>query len=324
MLLPCWDEPARKATFTISVHVPKDKVAVSNMPIVRVTALDDRYQRVQFATSPKMSTYLLFLSIGDYERVRRAVEGTDVGIVVKRGDLPKAAYALEQAAALLHYYNTYFGIQYPLPKLDLIAAPGEITGGSMENWGAIFYSHNHLLFDPRNRRRRTARASFWSLATKWRISGLGISSPWYGGTIFGSTRASLAGCKLMLRMRCIRSGGPGFRRQRSSRAASADAQSSSHPVLQPINSAEQAAQAFDHITYDKGAAVITMLEADIGPDTFRKGVDRYMHAHAYGNTVDSDLWGQMQPVAAKPILDIERDFTRRRTQSPSFPKKVYQ
>lgn len=140
MLLPCWDEPGLKATFSVTVDAPKDRVAVSNMPVAQMTPLDGQNQRVQFETTPKISTYLLFLSVGEYERVHRIVDGADVGVLVKRGDLTKAAYALDQAAALLHYYNEYFGIRYPLPKLDLVAAPGDITGGSMENWGAIFYS----------------------------------------------------------------------------------------------------------------------------------------------------------------------------------------
>src|SRR5471032_263437 len=146
--LPCWDEPGRKASFTVAVDAPRDRMTLSNMPVAEVTPLSPTMQRLHFAKSPRMSTYLLFVSIGDYERVSKNVDGVDVGVVVKRGDLAKADYALQEAVALLHYYNGYFGVAYPLPKLDLIAAPGGITGGSMENWGAIFYSQNHLLFDP--------------------------------------------------------------------------------------------------------------------------------------------------------------------------------
>lgn len=90
---------------------------MSNMPVAQVSSLDSGLERVHFAATPKMSTYLLFFSIGDYERVHRYVDGTDVGVMVKRGDLPKAGYALDQAATLLHYYNVYFGVRYPLPKL---------------------------------------------------------------------------------------------------------------------------------------------------------------------------------------------------------------
>src|SRR5262249_4818011 len=139
-LLPCWDEPGLKATFALSVDVPKDRMAISNMPVAKAIPLSAATQRVRFKTTPKMSTYLLFLVIGDFERVHQEVEGVDVGVVVKRGDRARAGYALEQATRLLPYYNDYFGVPYPLPKLDLVAAPGEIEGGSVENWGAIFYS----------------------------------------------------------------------------------------------------------------------------------------------------------------------------------------
>src|SRR5580658_11379146 len=119
-LLPCWDEPALKATFAISVDAPAQQLAVSNTPIAAITPLGGGMQRVRFAETPKMSTYLLFLGIGDFERVHREVDGVDVGVVFKRGDADKAPYALEEAVALLHYYNGYFGVPYPLPKLDLI------------------------------------------------------------------------------------------------------------------------------------------------------------------------------------------------------------
>ena len=146
--MPSWDEPAFKATFSISVDVPADRMAVGNMPIASTESLPNGQKRVHFVTTPKMSTYLLFLGIGDFERIATKVDGTDVGVVVNRGEAERGRYALQEAARLLHYYNDYFGIRYPLPKLDLVVAPGEIEGGSMENWGAIFYSQKHLLFDP--------------------------------------------------------------------------------------------------------------------------------------------------------------------------------
>jgi aminopeptidase N len=311
MLLPCWDEPARKATFTVRVDAPKDRVAVSNMPIAQVTALDDRYQRVQFATSPKMSTYLLFLSVGDYQRVHRSVDGTDVGIVVKHDDLPKADYALEQASALLHYYNVYFGIRYPLPKLDLIAAPGRLAGGSMENWGSIFCSQNDLLFDPNTSTEADRQLVFSGVSHE-------MAHQWFGDLVTMAWWDDLwlnEGFATWMQTHAADALHPEWRTGLKAEAISergkrADAKLSTHPVLQPINSAEQADEAFDAITYNKGAAVITMLEAYIGPDAFREGLDRYIKAHAYGNTVDSDLWGEMQAGTGKPILDVERDFTQ--------------
>lgn len=235
MLLPCWDEPGRKATFTVSLDAPKDRVAVSNMPVAQLTSLDDRYQRVQFATTPKMSTYLLFLSVGDYERVHRSVDGTDVGVVVKHGDLPKAAYALEQAATLLHYYNDYFGIRYPLPKLDLIAAPGQISGGSMENWGSILYSQQHLLFDPETST-EADRQTVFSVVSHER------SHQWFGDLVtmawwdnlwlnegFASWMQTHAADALHPQWRLgLKAAGLFDEGKR------ADAKPSTHPVLQPI------------------------------------------------------------------------------------------
>jgi aminopeptidase N len=310
-LLPCWDEPARKATFTVSIDVPKDRMAVSNMPIAEVTALSPTTQRVRFQQTPKMSTYLLFVGVGDFERIQSRVDGVDVGIVVKRGDTGKAGYALEEAGKLLHYYNEYFGVPYPLPKLDLIAAPGEIVGGSMENWGAIFYSQNHLLFEPRNSTEQDRQLVFLVVAHE-------MAHQWFGDLV---TMAWWDNLWL----------NEGFARWMQSYAADdlhpewetglqaaaifesgkqADSIPSTHPVVQEVDTAEQAQQAFDSITYDKGAAIITMINGYVGRDRFREGVRRYMHAHAYGNTVDTDLWQPMQEVAGLPILGIEHDFTR--------------
>jgi aminopeptidase N len=310
-LLPCWDEPALKATFAISVIAPADQMAISNMPVAAVTPLEGALQRVRFAESPRMSTYLLFLGIGDFERVHRSIDGVDVGVVFKRGDADKAQYALEEAAALLHYYNGYFGVPFALPKLDLIAAPGRITGSSMENWGAIFFSQDDLLFDRAESTERERQRVFLVVSHE-------MAHQWFGDLV---TMAWWDNLWL----------NEGFARWMQTHAADAlhpewntglqaarvfesgkreDAKVSTHPVLQPIVSAEQAAQAFDSITYNKGAAVITMLEAYVGTNEFREGVRSYMRKHKFGNTVDSDLWREVQAVADKPVLKIEHDFTR--------------
>jgi aminopeptidase N len=309
-LLPCWDEPGLKATFALSVIVPADQMAISNMPVAAVTSLEGGMQRVRFAETPRMSTYLLFLGIGDFERIHREVDGVDVGAIFKRGDAAKAAYALDEAVAVLHYYNGYFGVPFPLPKLDLIAAPGELTGGSMENWGAIFCSQDELLVDPAS----TERERQWVFT----VVSHEMAHQWFGNLV---TMAWWDNLWL----------NEGFARWMQTYAADAlhpawktglqaaeifesgkrqDAQVSTHPVLQPVLSAEQAVLAFDGITYDKGAAVITMLESYVGANDFRSGVREYMRKHAYGNTVDGDLWREIQAVAAKPVLEIEHDFTR--------------
>ncbi len=310
-LLPCWDEPGRKATFTVSVDAPKDRMALSNMPIAEVTPLSSSLQRVRFQQSPKMSTYLLFVGVGDFERIQQRVDGVDVGVVVKRGDTAKAAYALEQAGKLMHYYNEYFGVPYPLPKLDLIAAPGQIEGGSMENWGAIFYSQNHLLFDPQISTEYDRQVVFEVVAHE-------MAHQWFGDLV---TMAWWDNLWL----------NEGFARWMQTYAADdlhpewdtglqaaaifeagkqADSVPSTHPVVQEVDTADQAQESFDAITYDKGAAIITMINAYAGREKFRDGVRRYMRTHAFGNTVDTDLWLPIQQAAGRPIIEIERDFTR--------------
>jgi aminopeptidase N len=309
--LPCWDEPARKATFTLSVDAPSDRMAVSNMPVQTVDQISPTMKQVHFATTPKMSTYLLFLGIGDFERIHREVDGVDVGVVVKRGDTAKAAYALEQAALLLHFYDDYFGYRFPLPKLDLIAAPGEIDGSSMENWGAIFYSQDDLLFDPVKSTEPERQDVFLVVSHEMAHQWFGdlVTMAWWdnlwlneGFARWMQTYAADAlhpEWKTGLQAQSIFESGK-----------QADAQPSTHPIVQEIDTGAQALQAFDSITYDKGAAVITMLVGYIGPDGFREGVRRYMKAHAFSSTVDADLWSIMQTIAKKPILSIEHDFTR--------------
>jgi aminopeptidase N len=310
-LLPCWDEPGRKAHFTVSIDAPKDRMAVSNMPVERITSLSPTLQRVRFQRSPKMSTYLLFLGVGDFERIHAAVDGVDLGVVVKRGDAVKAAYALDQAAKILHYYNEYFGIAFPLPKLDLIAAPGQIQGGSMENWGAIFYSQNHLLFDPETSTEQDRQTVFEVLAHE-------MAHQWFGDLVtmawwddlwlnegFARWMQTFAADDLHPEWETGLQAADIFEQGKQ-----ADAVPSTHPVVQEVDTADQASQSFDSITYDKGAAIITMINAYVGRDKFRDGVRSYMHAHAYGNTVDTDLWRPIEQAVGRPIVGIERDFTR--------------
>jgi aminopeptidase N len=310
-VLPCWDEPGLKANFTLTMDAPADRLALNNMPQVSATPLPDGRQRVRFAKSPKMSTYLFFAGIGDYERIHRMADGVDIGVVVKRGDTAKAVFALDQAVQLLHYYNDYFGIRYPLPKLDLIAAPGQITGGSMENWGAIFYSQEHVLLDP-------ARATEADRQLVFLVVSHEMAHQWFGDLVTMDWWDNLwlnEGFSRWMQTHVADALHPEWKTGLQAAdifeaGKRADAQAATHNVLQQTRSAEQATQAFDSITYDKGAAIITMLEAYVGAETFRDGVRRYMKAHAFANTVDSDLWGEIQAVAGKPVLAIEHDLTR--------------
>lgn len=312
LLMPSWDEPGFKATFRVTVDAPADRMAVSNMPIESETPLPNGLKRVRFLPTPKMSTYLLFLAVGDFERITDTIDGVQVGVVVASGDTGRGRYALEQATRLMHYYNDYFGVHYPLPKLDLIAAPGQIEGGSMENWGAIFYSQKHILFDPKNSTDDDRRLVFLVVAHE-------MSHQWFGDLVTMSWWDNLwlnEGFARWMQTKAADDLNPEW--ETGLRASSiveqgmrADAKPSTHPVEQPVASAAEAELAFDEITYDKGASVIGMLESYVGADRFREGVRAYMHEHAFGNTVSADLWRALQAAAGKDVLGIADDFTRR-------------
>jgi aminopeptidase N len=309
--VPSFDEPADKATFTVSAVVRDDQMALSNMPIVSRTPLGGGLERVSFAQTPKMSSYLLFFGLGDFERIHRLVDGVDVGVVVKRGDTAQAAYALDAAAHILPYYNNYFGTKFPLPKLDLIGGPGSSQFfGAMENWGAIFYFEQDLLVDPRiateSDRQRVYIVVAHEMAHQW--FGDLVTMAWWDDLWLNEGFASWMENKVTDHFH------PEWRvwlQQLESKqyAMGTDAKAGTHPIIQPIHDILQAQGAFDEITYDKGASVIRMLESYTGEDAWRDGVRRYIAAHAYSNAVTDDLWREIDAGNPRKITDIAHDFT---------------
>ena len=145
-IFPGWDEPAFKATFSLSVAVPATFRAISNMPVIREQADGAARKIVTFATTPRMSSYLFVLAAGEYERIATTVEGVDIGVALPSHQVAQGRYALGVAARSLAYFNDYFGIKYPLPKLDHVLVPRNFEG-AMENWGGVIYSESALLFD---------------------------------------------------------------------------------------------------------------------------------------------------------------------------------
>jgi len=309
-VIPSWDEPFYKATFALEATVPAGEMAVSNMPVVSTSKLADGRELVRFATSPKMSTYLLFFGLGEFDRASAMQDGVEVGVVTQKGMVDQARFALDSSRAVLKEYNDYFGVKYPLPKLDNIAAPGRGQFSAMENWGAIFTFENAILLDPRVATQSDKETSFLVAAHE-------IAHQWFGNLVtmawwddlwlnegFASWMESRTTDRLHpewnweLRAIAVREG-----------AMERDALRTTHPVVQTIASVEQATQAFDSIAYDKGQSVIRMLENYVGEDAWRDGVRGYLAKHAYGNTVSNDLWREVEKTAHKPVTAIAHDFT---------------
>lgn len=310
--VPCWDEPNKKATFTLAATVPADLMAIANTPIVSTDAVGTGLKRVHFAASPKMSSYLLFFGLGDFERVSRKVNGVDIGVIVKRGDRAQAGYALDAAAQILPYYEDYFGLKYPLPKLDLIGGPGQSQFfGAMENWGAIFYFERDLEIDSKVSTEEDRRNVYVVIAHE-------MAHQWFGDLVTMDWWEDLwlnEGFASWMELKAADHFHPEWHvwldaLDAKEGAMRVDARAGTHPIITPILDVLQANQAFDTITYSKGQAVIRMLEDYTGADAFRAGVRNYMKAHAYGNTVTDDLWRELDKTSPRPVTAIAHEFTR--------------
>ncbi|MFS2003086.1 M1 family metallopeptidase [Duganella sp. CT11-25] len=310
-VIPSWDEPFYKATFALEATVPAGQMAVSNMPVVSTSKLADGRELVRFATSPKMSTYLLFFGLGEFDRATAVVDGVELGVVTQKGALNQAQFALDSSRDVLREYNDYFGVKYPLPKLDNIAAPGRSQFfGAMENWGAIFTFEYAMLLDPRVATQSDKETSFLVAAHEMAHQWFGdlVTMAWWDDLWLNEGFASWMESRTTTRLhpewnwelRAV-----GTREQAMER----DALATTHPVVQRIATVEQASQAFDSITYQKGESVIRMLENYVGDEAWRAGVRSYIARHAYGNTVSDDLWREVEQAAHKPVTAIAHDFT---------------
>ncbi|CAD2244716.1 M1 family metallopeptidase [Xanthomonas arboricola] len=312
--IPSWDEPNFKATFDLAINAPAGQMAVSNMPVASSKPGANGRTRIAFQTSPKMSTYLLFVSVGDFERATvTADNGTEIGVIAQKGKVGQAQFALESGRDVLHEYNAYFGIPYPLPKLDNIAAPGRSQFFSaMENWGAIFTFEYSLLLDPAVANIDTKQGVFTvaahEIAHQW--FGNLVTMAWWDDLWLNEGFANWMEARTTAKLHPewdIDKTGPALK---SGAAMRRDAYATTHPVVQHVATVEQASQAFDAITYQKGEAVIAMLEDYVGSDHWRTGVRSYIKQHQYGNAVTDQLWQQIDAVApGKQFTQVAHDFT---------------
>lgn len=311
-MFPSWDEPQFRTPYDLGVVVPAGQTAIGNMPERGRQKRPDGTMLVTFATTPPMPSYLLFMAVGEFDRITKmASSGTEVGVVTKAGDGEKGRLALDAEAEILPYYNDYFGQRFPLPKLDNVAGPGSSQFfGAMENWGAIFSFESILLVDP----------AITTEATRQRIYGVEaheMAHQWFGDLVtmawwndlwlnegFASWMSTKATDHFHPEWQVLLS-----RLDGREQAIGLDAVRTTHAIVQNIATVDEISQAFDAITYQKGEAVITMLENYVGADAWRAGVRDYMATYKFGNTVTDDLWTKVERAAGKPITAIAHDFT---------------
>jgi len=313
-MFPCWDEPAFRAYFRLTVTVPKSWATVGNMPIARRTVRGES-ATVSFERSPKMPSYLVVLTAGDLREVSATRGATRFGVWAVAGHEQDGAVALASAQDILGDYNDYFAYPYPLPKLDSIAVPGGFSG-AMENWGAITYNDQVLLVSPSSSmqdRQTVFSIQAHEMAHQW--FGDLVTMSWWDDTWLNESFASwLAAKETAARY-------PAWRwweeeDESKESAMAADARATSHAIEQHVTDELQAANSFDSdITYSKGEALLRMLEAYIGEDVFRQGIRTYIKSRAYSNAAAADLWNALKDASGKNIPAVAAPWI----EKPGFP-----
>ncbi|UKZ83833.1 hypothetical protein TrVFT333_011646 [Trichoderma virens FT-333] len=322
--LPCSDEPNLKSTFDLSIEIPSDQVALSNMPVKKISPVPEKQNRVvvAFERTPTMSTYLLAWAIGDFEYAEaftnRLYSGHQlpVRVYTTRGLRHQTQWALQLAPKFIDYFSEIFGIDYPLPKADILAVH-EFSSGAMENWGLVTYRVSAILFDEQNSeerfRDRIAYVVAHELAHQW--FGNLVTMDWWDDLWLNEGFATWAGFLAVDHVHPEWEFWTRFVNEAMQSAFEADAIRASHPIQVQVGNVEAVSQLFDLISYRKGASIIRMLANHVGLKTFLDGISVYLRRHAYRNAVTDDLWRALSEVSK---VDVS-EFVRPWIQNMGFP-----
>ncbi len=312
---PCWDEPSAKATFDVSITAPKDMRAISNMPVTKkVTSRG--VTAYTFARTPPMPTYLLYLGVGDFESISATYRKIKISVIATRGKAKQGRFALGLAKKLLARYERYFGIRYPLPKLDLLAIP-DFAAGAMENWGAITFRENLLLYDQKHSSTRTkqliAEVVSHEIAHQW--FGNLVTMKWWNDLWLNESFATFMATKFVDMLYPKWAMWEQFADDTVNAALRLDSLKSTHPIDVKVTSPAQIREIFDAISYDKGGSILQMIERVVGEPAFRRGLRRYLKKYAYANAAGEDLWREIGRSAKKDIAPFVHSWIRQ----PGYP-----
>ena len=292
---PCWDEPDIKAVFGITLVVDEDQMAISNAPELGRRTLDDGRVEVHFDDTMSMSTYLVAFVVGPLEATDPVdVDGTPIRVVHLPGKGHLTGFALDIAAGALRWFQEYYGIPYADQKIDMIAIP-DFAAGAMENTGCITFRENLLLVDPASatlsEQMVVADVICHELAHMW--FGNLVTMRWWNGIWLNEAFATF------MEVECEHHLRPQWRRWdvfslERTMAFDTDSLASTRPIEFPVHSPEDCEGMFDVLTYQKGGAILRMLQQYLGADRFRDGVRQYLSTHSYGNTETGDLWDAIE------------------------------
>ena len=307
---PCFDEPAFKAVFNITLVIDKGDVAISNSKIASdAPGPEDGKHTVKFAGSPRMSSYLVAMLVGDF--VCR--EGGADGIPIRVCSLPEqknmTGFGLETSENVLKYYDQYYSIKYPYGKLDHIVFP-DFAAGAMENVGAITYRDSFLLIDEKtstyDSKQNVANTIAHEMAHQW--FGDLVTMQWWNDIWLNEGFATWMAWKPLeqwkpewnIKQQEI---------QETLGALNSDSLDSVRPIRQNAETPADIQALFDGIAYQKAASVLRMVEAYVGPEVFQKGVNAYLEKHKYANATAEDFWNQITETSGKPVDKIMAAFT---------------
>jgi puromycin-sensitive aminopeptidase len=306
---PCWDEPAAKATFGVTLVVPDDLLALSNAAELSREPAGEGQVAVTFADTMPMSTYLVAFIVGPLSVTEPVlVDGKELRVAGPIGKEKLADYALEVGAFALRFFGDWFGMTYPGDKLDLVAIP-DFAFGAMENLGCVTFRERYVLIDPETATQAEQQAVVDVIAHEIAHMWFGdlVTMKWWNGIWLNEAFATF------MEMKCTDAFRPDWQRWvdfglSRSAAFDTDALSSTRPIEYPVISPEDADGMFDVLTYEKGASVVRMLEQYLGEERFRDGIRLYMARHQYGNTETSDLWDALEEVSGEPVRRIAESW----------------
>jgi len=315
-LFPCWDEPVFRATFHLTATLPRDWTAVSNMPVEKIVDATDDTRRVTFEPTPAMPTYLVVLCAGKFDALGGAAGATKVGVYGPEGTGAQLTYARDSLERLVPYFETYYGVKYPLPKIDLISVP-EFFGGAMENWGGMAFTESTVVYDPKLQTPSDQRRIFDIIAheTSHQWNGDEVTMGWWDSLWLNEGFATWMEAKSTAELNPTWNWWLGFDR-RTNGSLVADAKETTTKVQVPVHNETEANTVFDpEIAYQKAGAFLRMMEAYIGPETFRKGLHEYFTANAFSSSVPSDLWKALSHASHQDVGAIADSWINQ----PGFP-----
>ncbi|KAL1959712.1 hypothetical protein VTO42DRAFT_1298 [Malbranchea cinnamomea] len=311
---PCFDEPALKAEFTVTLIADKNLTCLSNMDVAEETEVAGGAKKaVKFNKSPLMSTYLLAFVVGELNYIETKDFRVPIRVYATPDqDIEHGRFSLDLAAKTLAFYEKAFDSEFPLPKMDMVAVP-DFAAGAMENWGLITYRIVDLLYDEKTTgaamKERIAETVQHELAHQW-FGNLVTMDFWDGLWLNEgfATWMSWYSCNIFF---------PEWKVWETyvidnlQQALSLDSLRSSHPIEVPVKRADEINQIFDAISYSKGSSVLRMISKYMGEDKFIQGVRNYIKKHAYGNTTTSDLWNALKAVTNQPIDQVMDVWTKK-------------